>query len=122
MQAIDAELGNGNFEEVAIKYSQLQGAENNFFLGRFKQGELNAKLEEATQKLKQGEHSPWIETDTGWYIVLLKERKDPEVLEYKMVRNDIENLLMAREQEVKLKEFLEQLKKDSLIKIYEEYK
>lgn len=122
MQAIDAELGNDNFEEVAKKYSQLQGAENNFFLGRFKQGELDAKLEEAVKPLKQGEHSPWVETTTGWYIILLKERKDPEVLEYKMVRNEIENLLMAREQEVKVKEFLEQLKKDSLIKIYDEYK
>lgn len=121
-QAIDAELGTGNFEEVAKKYSQLQGAENNFFLGRFKEGELDAKLEEAAKTLKQGEHSPWVETDSGWYIILLKERKDPELLEYKMVRNDIENLLMAREQEVKIKEYLEQVKKDSLIKIYEEYK
>ncbi|MDQ1349824.1 MAG: hypothetical protein QG657_125 [Acidobacteriota bacterium] len=122
IQAIDAELRNDNFEEVAKKYSQLQGAENNFFLGRFKLGELDAKLEEAAKTLKQGEHSPWVETETGWYIIQLKERKDPEVLEYKMVRSDIENLLMAREQETKVKEYLEQVKKDSLIKIYEEYK
>lgn len=122
MRTIDSELAKGNFEEVAKNYSQLQGTENNYFLGKFKQGELDPKLEEAAQKLKQGEFSPWIETDTGWYIIRLKERKEPEVLEYKMVRNDIENLLMGKEQEIKLKDYLEQLKKDSLIKIYEEYK
>ncbi len=121
MQNIDAELRNDNFEEVATKYSQLQGSENNFFLGRFKEGELDAKLEAAVKALKPGEHSSWVETDTGWYIILLKERKEPEVVEYKTVRNDIENLLMAREQEGKIKEYLEQLKKDSLINIYEEY-
>lgn len=122
MQTIEAELATGNFEEVAKKYSQLQGTENNYFLGRFKQGELDPKLEEAVQNLKQGEHSSWIETDTGWYIIQLLERKEPEVLEYKTVRNDIENLLMGKEQEIKIKEYLEQLRKDSLIKIYEEYK
>jgi peptidyl-prolyl cis-trans isomerase SurA len=121
MQNIDTELRNDNFEEIATKYSQLQGAENNFFLGRFKEGELDAKLEAAVKALKPGEHSSWVETDTGWYIILLKERKEPEVVEYKTVRNDIENLLMAREQEGKIKEYLEQLKKDSLINIYEEY-
>ncbi|HLP61739.1 MAG TPA: peptidylprolyl isomerase [Candidatus Deferrimicrobium sp.] len=122
MQAIDTELASGNFEEIAKKYSQLPGAENNCSLGRFKHGELDAKLEAATQNLKQGEHSSWVETDSGWYIIRLQERKEPEVLEYKTVRNDIENLLIGKEQEIKIKEYLEQLKKDSLIKIYEEYK
>lgn len=122
MKTIDSELVNGNFEEVAKKHSQLQGTENNYFLGRFKLGELDSKIEEVAQKLKQSEFSSWIETDNGWYIIRLNERKEPEVIEYKMVRNDIENLLMGKEQDIKIKEYLDQLKKDSLIKIYEEYK
>lgn len=122
-QAIDAELsGNNNFEEVAKKYSQLPGAENNYFLGRFKKGELDEKIETAALKLKKNENSPWIETDTGWYILQLLERKEPELIEYKMVRSEIENLLRAKEQEAKLTVYIEQLKKDSHIKIYEEYK
>jgi parvulin-like peptidyl-prolyl isomerase len=120
--SIDSELATGTFEEVAQKYSQLQGTENKYYLGRFKQGELDAKLEQAVQNLKQGERSSWIETDTGWYILRLVERKEPELIEYKTVRSDIENLLMGQEQDVKIKEYLEQLKKDSLIHIYEEYK
>ena len=123
-QAINAELSDSssNFEEVAKKYSQLPGSENNYFLGRFKKGELDEKIESAAIKLKKGERSSWVETDTGWYILQLVERKEPELIEYKMVRSEIENLLRAKEQEAKLTVYIDQLKKNSHIKIYEEYK
>ncbi len=119
---IDSELENSNFEEMAKKHSQLPGSENNYFLGKFKKGELDAKIEEEALKLKKEEHSSWIETDSGWYIIQLLDRTEPELIEYKTVRSDIENKLRAKEQNAKLKEYIEQLKKESHIKIYEEYK
>lgn len=122
MQTIDSELMESNFEEVAKKHSQLPGSENNYFLGDFKQGELDTKIEEAALKLKKGERSSWIETENGWYIIQLLNRKEPELIEYKTVRDDIENKLSAKEQNAKLQEYIEQLKKESHIKIYEEYK
>ncbi len=122
MQTIDSELRESNFEEVAKKHSQLQGSENNYFLGEFKQGELDANIEEAALKLKKGERSSWIETDNGWYIIQLLNRKEPELIEYKTVRGDIENELSAKEQNARLQEYIEQLKKESHIKIYEEFK
>jgi parvulin-like peptidyl-prolyl isomerase len=122
MQTIDSELDESNFEEVAKKYSQLPGSENNYFLGAFNEGELDAKIEEAALKIKKGERSSWIETDNGWYIIQLLNRKEPELIEYKTVRGDIENKLSAKEQNARLKEYIEQLKQESHIKIYEEFK
>lgn len=121
-QTIDGELLNNPFVETAKKYSQLPGTENNYYLGRYKAGELNAKIEEAASKLDKEKYSSWIETDTGWYIIQLLERKEPELMEYKTVRSEIEETLMAQEQNVKLKDYVEQLKKDSHIRILEEYK
>jgi parvulin-like peptidyl-prolyl isomerase len=121
-QAIDSELQSGSFVEVAKKYSQLPSTENNYYLGHFKAGELNAKIEEAAKKLEVNQFSSWLETDTGWYIIQLLERKDPELMEYKTVRSEIEETLMTQEQNIKLKDYVEQLKKDSHIKILEEYK
>lgn len=121
-RTIDSELKNSNFEEVAKKHSQLLGTENNYFLGKFKKGELDAKIEEEALKLKKEEHSSWVETDSGWYIIQLLNRKEPELIEYKTVRGDIENELKAKERDAKLKEYIEQLKKESHIKIHEEYK
>jgi peptidyl-prolyl cis-trans isomerase SurA len=117
--AIDARLKQSNFLETAKKHSELPGAENNYLLGEFKKGELNAKLEEAAAKLKPDEHSGWIETETGWYIIQLVKFVEPQLTEYKKVRTDIENTLRDKEQDARLTEYIKQLKKQSHIKIYE---
>lgn len=121
MQTIDSELRNDNFKEVAKKYSELPNPEENYFLGRFKEGELDIKIEEMAKKLKKDEYSSWIETDTGWYIIQLLDYKEPELIEYKIVRTNIENTLRAKEQGVRLKGYIEKLRMESHIKIYEEY-
>lgn len=121
-RAIDTELQTGTFEDVAKTNSQLPGTENNYNLGTFKEGELDKKLEEAAIKLEKGKYSSWLETESGWYIVQLLERTEPELMEYKTVRSEIERAIQASEQSAQLKVYVEQLKKDSHIKIYEEYK
>ncbi|MGD2089579.1 MAG: SurA N-terminal domain-containing protein [Candidatus Aminicenantes bacterium] len=121
MKTIAAELETHPFEEVAKKYSELPGEDNNYFLGEFKKGELDAKIEEASFQLKKGEHSDWIETESGYYITQLINHTESKLVEYKLVREEIENKLRMAEQEKLLKEYIEQLKKESHIKIYEEF-
>jgi peptidyl-prolyl cis-trans isomerase SurA len=121
MKTIDAELETNSFEETAKKYSELPSEDSNYFLGEFKQGELDAKIEEASYQLKEGDHSGWIETGNGFYITQLIKRTESTVKEYKSVREEIENKLKMAEQEKLLKEYVEQLKKESHIQVYEEY-
>jgi parvulin-like peptidyl-prolyl isomerase len=121
MKAIDGELATNSFEEVAKEYSELPGEDNNYFLGEFKKGELDAKIEEASFQLKEGGHSEWIETENGFYITQLIKRTESKLVEYKSVREEIENKLKMAEQEKLLKEYIEQLKKESHIKIYEDF-
>ncbi len=119
---IDGQLNADNFEETAKTHSQYPGSENNFFMGTFKEGELDAKIEAQATRLKKGEYSPWLETETGWYIVQLHEKTPKKLQEYKLVREKIERSLRQKEQNIKLAAYVEQLKKESHIKIYEEYK
>lgn len=121
MKTIDAELEAKPFLEVAKEYSELPSEDNNYFLGEFKKGELDAKIEAASFQLKEGEHSGWIETETGFYITQLIKHTESKLVEYKLVREEIENKLKMAEQEKLLKEYIEQLKKESHIKIYEEF-
>jgi parvulin-like peptidyl-prolyl isomerase len=120
-KTIDAELEKTSFEEIAKKYSELPSEDNKYFLGEFKQGELDAKIEEASFQLKEGEHSDWIVTENGFYMTQLIKRTESQLVEYKLVREEIENKLKMAEQEKLLKEYIKQLKKDSHIKIYEEF-
>lgn len=121
MKTIDVELRTNSFEETAKKYSELPGEENNYFLGEFKKGELDAKIEETSFQLKEGENSGWIETENGFYMTQLIKHTESKLVEYKLVREEIENKLKMTEQEKLLKEYIEQLKKESHIKIYEEF-
>jgi peptidyl-prolyl cis-trans isomerase SurA len=117
--SIDQELKQAKFIDVAKKYSELPGTDNNYFLGEFNKGELDAKIEAASTGLKKDEYSKWIETETGYYITELIEYVEAQLVEYQKVRNEIENKLFNKEQDIKLKTFLEKLKQESHIKIYE---
>jgi len=118
---ISAELKAGSFEDTAKKYSELSGTGDSVFLGKFKKGELNQKLEDAAQKLKKGEQSPWIETDKGWYIIQMKERTEAKLMEYKDVRDEITESIRQEIEQGKMKDYVEKLKKESYIKIYKQY-
>lgn len=119
MSAIDAEMVQNGFIEAAKKYSELPVADNNYYLGDFKKGELDPKIEEAASVLKKDEHSPWINSDTGWYMIQLVKYTEPKLAEYKDVRDEIEDELRQKEQDAKMGEFIQQLKKQSHIQIYE---
>jgi len=121
MDLVSAELKPGNFAEVAKKHSELPGAAESIVLGKFKQGELDKKLEEAALKLKKDEYSSWIETENGWYIIQLAEFVAEHLREVKDVREEIIMTLREAEQQVKVKDYIEQLKKESYIKILKEY-
>jgi len=121
MDLVLAELKPGNFAEVAKKYSELSGAEESIALGKFKSGELDKVLEEAALKLKKDEYSGWIETGSGWYLIQLAEFSPEHVREVKDVREEIIMTLREAEQQVKVKDYIEQLKKESYIKIVKEY-
>lgn len=115
---ISVKLNTADFKAIAETYSELEGAENKIFLGHFKQGELDESIEKAALKLKLNEHSSWIETENGWYIIQLIEKKEPELVNYEQVREKIKNNLIQEKQEVELQIFIEKLKKESYIKIY----
>ena len=121
MNQVNAELKPGLFEQVAKKYSELPDAANTISLGKFKKGELDRVLEEAALKLKKDEVSGWLETEKGWYMVQLADFSAERLREVKDVREEIMRKLREEQQQIKLKEYMAQLKKDSYIKIVKEY-
>jgi peptidyl-prolyl cis-trans isomerase SurA len=121
MDRVSAELQAGNFAEVAKMHSELPGAAENIALGKFKKGELDKNLEAAALALKKDEHSGWIETENGLYIIQMVEFSAERLREVGEVREDIIQTLREAEQQVKVKDYIEQLKKESYIKILKEY-
>ncbi len=121
MDLVTSELKPGLFAEVAKKHSELPDAANSIVLGKFKKGELDKNLEAAALLLKKDEYSGWIETDNGWYIIQMAEFNEAKLQEVKDVREDIIQKLREDQQQAKVKDYIEQLKKESYIKILKEY-
>lgn len=120
-KTIDEQLKSNDFVTVAKVYSSLPGADNNYVLGEFNVGELDAKIEEAAAALKTGEHSQWVETETGWYLIQLDKKEESKLVEYKEVRDKIDYILKMEQQEKEVAVLVEQLKKESHIKIYHKF-
>ena len=65
-----------DFATLAILYSEDPGsAKKGGELGMFKRGEMRAEFEAAAFKLKQGEVSDIVETEDGFHIIKLIERR-----------------------------------------------
>jgi parvulin-like peptidyl-prolyl isomerase len=122
MERVDAELKTDPFADVARRHSELPGAAESIALGKFKKGELDAKLEEAAQLLQKDEVSGWIETGSGWYRIQLAEFVPQRLREVRDVREEIIMTLRDAEQQVKVKDYIAQLRKESYIKILKEYR
>jgi parvulin-like peptidyl-prolyl isomerase len=115
---IDAKLKSGEaFPDVAVALSDPPMKEAKGDLGTFKRGELDKTLEEAVDKLKAGEVSPWVESKNGWYLLKVEERKESYLRTFDDCRNEIQEKLLAGKRQKKTDEYLASLKEKSYIKI-----
>lgn len=113
---------SGDFLKTAEEYSELEGAENNYELGTFSRGELNSSLETEASKLAVSAHSDWIDTENGIYIIQLTDKTEARLKEYKKVKRHIENSIYEKKRQSEITVLVDELKKESYIKILKEYK
>ena len=102
---------------LAGEYSEGPERESQGDLGSFKKGELASDLEKVVESLEPGDTSPWIQMGNGWYLIRLEEQKASRLKAYEEVRKEIENMLYEERSQKKLREYIEELKKRSYIKI-----
>jgi peptidyl-prolyl cis-trans isomerase SurA len=115
---IDEKLKSGtDFAETSGAYSDAPLKETKGSLGTLKKGELEKNLQQGLDKLKKGETSPWIQAKAGWYLLKMEDKKDSRLLPFETAKPAIEQKLYEERQAVKLKEFLDTVKKRSYIKI-----
>lgn len=104
-----AELAKGN----STCPSSLQGGD----LGSFGKGEMVPAFEKAAFALKPGEVSDIVETQFGYHIIKLAEKKPAAVVEYKEVKAKIEEYLKGQKVNEAIQKYLEETKKTAKIEI-----
>lgn len=115
---IDDRLAAGEeFAFLAGQYSEGPEKESQGDLGTFKKGELAKTLEQAVERLNIGQLSSWIQSETGWYLIRLEEKKESRLRTFEDVREEIETKLSEEQSQEKQKEYLDRIRKGSFIKI-----
>jgi peptidyl-prolyl cis-trans isomerase C len=76
----------------------------------FGKGEMVPPFENATAALKQGEISGVVETQFGYHIIKLNEKKEGGVVKFDDVKNDIQNYLKQLKTQQAISDYVAKLK------------
>jgi EpsD family peptidyl-prolyl cis-trans isomerase len=110
-----------DFARVAKKSSvDLSSAKNGGDLGYLSRGQMTPELEAVAVRLKTGEVSEPIKTQSGYQIIKVTDKKLGKVVEFERVRNFISQQLSAEKQKEVFDSYIESLKKSYKVDINKE--
>lgn len=117
---IKEKLDEGDlFEELAKETSKDATSKQGGDIGYFSKGQLIPEFEEACFKLEVGQISDIVQTQFGYHIVKLTDRKSPEVQEFSSVKELIKKELEKDQRKQLLEELMNNLRNKAKITINE---
>ncbi|MDP3804081.1 MAG: peptidylprolyl isomerase, partial [Candidatus Omnitrophota bacterium] len=105
----------GDFATLAKEYSEGPNASEGGSMGYVKKGDLMPEIEKAVFNMNQGEVSDILQTSLGYHIFKVDEKSERKIIPLSEVRRDIEDAVFRQKANVKLKGWLETLKKNAYI-------
>ncbi len=88
--AVKAELdGGADFAETAKAKSTGPSGPNGGELGWFSDGQMVPEFQEAVNALEVGQVSEPIQTQFGWHVIILNDKRDKEAPELEAVANEL---------------------------------
>jgi peptidyl-prolyl cis-trans isomerase C len=109
--------GGADFAELAKKHSQCPSAPQGRDLGYFTRGRMVPEFEEAAFKLEPGQISDIVETQFGYHIILVQDKKPKRQLDIEEVSKRIKDVLSDKEMDTALKEWLKPIREQADVEI-----
>jgi peptidyl-prolyl cis-trans isomerase SurA len=117
-RAVAKELADGgNFEELALRFSDGVTASRGGKVGLVRQGELHPPIERVLASLSPGEISEIVETTEGLHIVRLDEKKERQYRPFDVVKIEVQSLVFQQKSEDVYQTWIADLKNKSYIEI-----
>jgi peptidyl-prolyl cis-trans isomerase SurA len=110
-------MANGDFADLAKKYSGGPSAAQGGELGQWKRGALGQVLEDATFPLKVGDSTQPIRTRQGWLILKVTEHTAAGPSPMKDVESQIQEAVYMQAMQPALRTYLTKLREDSYVEL-----
>ena len=110
--------GGADFAALAKGNSTCPSSQQGGDLGFFGKGQMVPQFEKAAFALKPGEISDVVETQFGYHIIKLTDKKPAEITDYKDVKGKIEEFLKGQKINEAIQKYLADVKKTARIEIY----
>jgi peptidyl-prolyl cis-trans isomerase C len=107
----------GDFAELAKKNSECPSAPQGGDLGFFARGQMVKPFEDVAFAMQPGQVSDVVETEFGYHIIRVDEKKPGNQLKLEEVQDRIKEVLTNEEIDKALAEWLKPIKENSSIKI-----
>lgn len=121
MVEVQKKLKKGtDFVELARQYSEDPGSkERGGDLGYFTRGEMTPPFEKAAFGLEVGQMSDIVETDFGFHLIRVEEKKAASKFTFAEIQEDLKDFLFQQRASQKFEAWIDNLRKKSAIKINE---
>lgn len=110
--------GGADFAALAKENSTCPSSQQGGDLGFFGKGQMVPAFEKAAFALKTGEVSDIVETQFGYHIIKLMEKKPAETVPFKEVRPRIEEFLKGQKVSAAVNDYLTEAKKTATIEMF----
>jgi len=119
IEDLEKQLKKGeNFSELAKKVSDCPSKDKGGDLGCFGRGQMVKPFEDVAFSLKPGEVSGIVETEFGFHIIKVTDKKPATTVSYEEVKDRIKATLKSDKLEKETDLYLEPLKKGAKIERY----
>lgn len=115
----EAKAGKSEFGELAKKYSEGPSAPNGGDLGYFPRGRMVPSFETAAFALKPNEISDIVETQFGYHIIKVEEKKEARVIPFDEAKEAIRENIKVERGNKEIKEWIDKLRNQAKIEIIE---
>lgn len=112
----------GDFEALAKEHSDCPSAAEGGKLGSFGRGQMVKEFEEAAFAMKKGEVSGIVETQFGYHIIKVTDKKEAGKMTFDEVKERLVAYLKNQKQQEFMQEYLEKMKAGAKIEYSAEEK
>ncbi|ABB31057.1 PpiC-type peptidyl-prolyl cis-trans isomerase [Geobacter metallireducens RCH3] len=109
--------GGADFAELAKKESSCPSSAQGGDLGFFGKGQMVPEFEKTAFNLKPGEVSDVVETQFGYHIIKLAEKKDAETVPFEEAKERIVQFLTQQKVQAGIGEYVDELRKKGKVEI-----